>query len=88
MTPGLSLLMTLEVLVGAPVSVDASPHGRRFIPILGGRVGDGLDADPLAARPERLAAAIKGARLRLAPGDHRSVVAAPQFAAALAEFLA
>ena len=53
------------------------------------------DADPLAARPERLAArperlaaAIKGARLRLAPGDHRSVVAAPQFAAALAEFLA
>lgn len=43
MTPELSPLMTLEVLVGAPVSIDASPHGRRFIPILGGRVGDGLD---------------------------------------------
>ena len=46
------------------------------------------DADPLAARPERLAAAIKGAQVRIAPGDHRSVVAAPQFAAALVEFLA
>jgi pimeloyl-ACP methyl ester carboxylesterase len=46
------------------------------------------DADPLAARPERLAAAIGGAQVRIAPGDHRSVVAAPQFAAAMVEFLA
>ena len=43
MTPELSPLMTLEVLVGAPVSVDASPHGRRFIPIIGGTVAGGLD---------------------------------------------
>lgn len=43
MTPELSPLMRLEVLVGAPVSVDASPYGRRFIPIIGGTVGGGLD---------------------------------------------
>jgi hypothetical protein len=43
MTPELSPLMTLEVLVGPPVQVDASAHGRRFIPIIGGTVGGGLD---------------------------------------------
>lgn len=45
------------------------------------------DNDPLAARPERLAGAIAGAQVRLAPGDHRSVVAAPQFVGAILEFL-
>lgn len=39
MTPALTPLMTLEVLVGAPVQIDAAPHGRRFIPIVGGTVG-------------------------------------------------
>ncbi|MBA4013699.1 MAG: DUF3237 domain-containing protein [Phenylobacterium sp.] len=43
MTPELSPLMTLEVLVGSPVSVDAAPHGRRFIPIIGGIITGGLD---------------------------------------------
>lgn len=45
------------------------------------------DNDPLAAQPERLAAAIKGAQFRLVPGDHRSAVAAPAFVQAIAEFL-
>lgn len=38
MIPALSELMALEVLVAAPVQVDASDHGRRFIPIVGGTV--------------------------------------------------
>jgi hypothetical protein len=42
MTPALTPLITLEVLVGAPVQIDASQHGRRFIPIIGGTVGGGL----------------------------------------------
>ena len=46
------------------------------------------DNDPLAARPERLAAAIPDARSQLVPGDHRSAVATPQFADALVDFLA
>lgn len=46
------------------------------------------DNDPLAARPERLAAAIPDARSQLVPGDHRSAVATPEFASALVEFLA
>lgn len=48
MTPALTPLMTLEVLVGAPVQIDASPHGRRFIPIVGGTVGGGLTGEVLA----------------------------------------
>lgn len=44
--------------------------------------------DPLAARPERLAAAIPGAGFKAVPGDHRSAVAAPEFAAALVDFFA
>lgn len=42
MIPSLKPLMTLEVLVGPPVQVDGSDHGRRFIPITGGIVGGGL----------------------------------------------
>jgi hypothetical protein len=38
MTPALTPLMTLEVEVSPPVSVDAGAHGRRVIPITGGRV--------------------------------------------------
>lgn len=38
MTPALTPLMQLEVLVAPPVSIDASQHGRRFIPIIGGEV--------------------------------------------------
>ncbi len=45
------------------------------------------DADPLAARPEVLAAAIPGARLALVPGDHSTTLRAPAFAAALTAFL-
>ena len=48
MTPALTPLMTLEVLVGAPVQIDAAPHGRRFIPIVGGTVGGGLTGQVLA----------------------------------------
>jgi pimeloyl-ACP methyl ester carboxylesterase len=45
------------------------------------------DADPLAVRPEALAAAIPGARVSVVPGDHSTVLRAPAFAAALTGFL-
>ncbi|PWW23031.1 alpha-beta hydrolase superfamily lysophospholipase [Geodermatophilus normandii] len=45
------------------------------------------DADPLAARPGTLAAAIPGARVAVVPGDHATALRAPAFAAALAGFL-
>jgi len=44
--------------------------------------------DPLAVRPQVLASAIPEARLTLLPGDHASTVAAPEFGAAIVEFLA
>lgn len=43
--------------------------------------------DPLAARPEVLAAAIAGARLEVLPGDHLTAVRGPGFAAGVAAFL-
>ncbi|MEC3976495.1 alpha/beta fold hydrolase [Amycolatopsis sp. H20-H5] len=46
------------------------------------------EADPLAAQPERLAAAIAGARLVRVPGDHLAAVMSPAFAEALTTFLA
>jgi pimeloyl-ACP methyl ester carboxylesterase len=46
------------------------------------------DADPFAARPEVLAAAIPGAELRVVPGDHATALSSPEFAAALLGFLA
>ncbi|NGM51103.1 alpha/beta hydrolase [Caulobacter sp. 602-2] len=46
------------------------------------------DDDPLAVHPDRLAAAIPGARSQLVSGDHRSAVAAPAFAEAIVAFLA
>ncbi|WP_448640836.1 alpha/beta fold hydrolase [Geodermatophilus sp. URMC 63] len=45
------------------------------------------DADPLAVRPEVLAAAIPGARVTVVPGDHSTALRAPAFAAALVGFL-
>jgi pimeloyl-ACP methyl ester carboxylesterase len=45
------------------------------------------DADPLAARPQTLAAAIPGARVAVVPGDHTTALRAPAFAAALVDFL-
>lgn len=45
------------------------------------------DADPLAAEPERLAAAIAGARLVRIPGDHMTAVMSPAFSEALVAFL-
>ena len=46
------------------------------------------DDDPLAVHPERLAAAIAGARLQLVPGDHTAARLGPEFSAALLQFLA
>lgn len=46
------------------------------------------DADPLAVHPERLAAAIPGARSLLVKGDHRSAVADPTFVKAMVAFFA
>jgi pimeloyl-ACP methyl ester carboxylesterase len=45
------------------------------------------ESDPLAVRPEVLAAAIPNARLLRLPGDHLSVVRDPGFASAIVEFL-
>jgi pimeloyl-ACP methyl ester carboxylesterase len=44
--------------------------------------------DVLARRPEVLAAAIPGARLRVVPGDHVGAVGDPAFARAIVAFLA
>ncbi|MBI1685632.1 alpha/beta fold hydrolase [Caulobacter hibisci] len=44
------------------------------------------DADPLAVHPDRLAAAIAGARALVVRGDHRTAVGDPGFAAALVTF--
>lgn len=46
------------------------------------------DADPLATRPEVLAAALPDARLVTLPGDHGSVLLEPRFTAQLLDFLA
>ncbi|HWD04223.1 MAG TPA: alpha/beta fold hydrolase [Amycolatopsis sp.] len=46
------------------------------------------ERDQLATQPERLAAAIIGARLVRVPGDHMTAVADPAFANALADFFA
>jgi pimeloyl-ACP methyl ester carboxylesterase len=46
------------------------------------------DSDPLAVRPEVLAAAIPNARVLILPGDHLGVVRNPRFAPAIVEFLA
>jgi pimeloyl-ACP methyl ester carboxylesterase len=46
----------------------------------------GVD-DPLAARPEVLAAAIPDASVQLVPGDHMTAVTDPSFTAALVDFL-
>lgn len=35
-------LMTLEVEVGKPAAIDPGAHGRRFIPITGGRITGGF----------------------------------------------
>jgi pimeloyl-ACP methyl ester carboxylesterase len=43
--------------------------------------------DPLAARPEVLAAAIPGARLERVPGDHMAAAADPRLAALVVDFL-
>ena len=45
------------------------------------------DADPLAQRPDVLAAAIPQAQLRLISGDHLTAVTNPAFAPAIVEFL-
>lgn len=45
------------------------------------------EQDPLAVRPQLLADAIPGARLRLVPGDHLSAVGGQAFVTALVGFL-
>ncbi len=45
------------------------------------------DKDPLAARPQRLQAAIAGAELKVLPGDHLSVVSESEFLQQLSGFL-
>ncbi|MGN2637125.1 alpha/beta fold hydrolase [Nocardia takedensis] len=43
--------------------------------------------DPLAVEPDRLAAALPDGRAVVVPGEHMLAVAAPEFAAALVEFV-
>lgn len=45
------------------------------------------DKDPLASRPERLAAAVNGAALTVLPGDHLGVVGHEGFRRAIVEFV-
>ncbi|WP_338763354.1 alpha/beta hydrolase [Nocardia vulneris] len=45
------------------------------------------DNDPFAAEPERLAAALPDGKLAVVPGDHLMAVVAPDFHAALTEFV-
>ena len=45
------------------------------------------EADPLAARPEVLAAAVPGARVERVPGDRMAAAADPRFAVLIVEFL-
>ena len=45
------------------------------------------EKDTLVRSPEWLTEAIPGARLRLVPGDHLSVVVKPEFTRAILEFL-
>lgn len=45
------------------------------------------DKDPLASRPERLAAAVNGAALTVLPGDHLGVVGHEDFRAAIVAFV-
>ncbi|MEU0137853.1 alpha/beta hydrolase [Streptomyces sp. NPDC006296] len=63
---------------------DALPLERITVPTLV-LAGAG---DPLATRPEVLAAAIAGAELTVLPGDHLTVVRDPGFAETLVSFLA
>lgn len=44
--------------------------------------------DPIAARPQVLADAIAGGRVRIVPGDHITAVTDPAFAPAIVDFLA
>lgn len=46
------------------------------------------DCDPLAVRPEVLAAAIPDARLKIVSGDHIGAIADPRFAQSIVDFLA
>lgn len=46
------------------------------------------DGDPLAVRPEALAAAIPDATLRLLEGDHMQAIADPRFAKSIVDFVA
>lgn len=45
------------------------------------------DADPLAARPEVLAAAIPDCRVQIVSGDHLGAVGVPEFAPAIVDFV-
>ncbi|TXS42768.1 alpha/beta fold hydrolase [Streptomyces sp. OR43] len=74
----LALAAQLRSLHRAPL-----PLERIRIPTL---VLAGAD-DPLAVRPEVLADALTGSRLKVLPGDHLTAVRDPGFAAAVAGFL-
>jgi hypothetical protein len=48
MIPALTPLLTLEVAVAPPVSIDPGTPGRRFIPIVGGTVSGSFEGHVLA----------------------------------------
>lgn len=74
-----------EALAAQAAAVHASPIplARVTVPtlILAG------DADPMAARPEVLAAALPDAEVRFVAGDHMTAVGDPAFTAGIVEFL-
>lgn len=60
MTPSLTPLANLQVLVGPPVMVEEGAPGRRFIPILGGTVSGGLTGTVLPGGGDWQSIAVDG----------------------------
>lgn len=82
-----------EALVAQAEALAAQPTARHRSRILLNQITAPTlviagDNDPLARRPEVLAASIANAQTLLLPGDHLSVVRLPDFATAIVEFLA
>lgn len=73
-----ALAAQADVVHATPIALDRI---RVPVLVLAGR------ADPLAIRPEKLAAAIPAARLALVDGDHGSARLAPDFVPAIRSFL-
>ena len=75
------LAMAAQADSGQPALGDLATINAQTLLIAG-------DVDPLAVKPEILAAAIPGCRLTIVPGDHVQARLSPEFTAAVLAFLA